>query len=228
MSNIEAVDMAPEEMVQALESHYRGELAGDMHSNMSAIEVDRLIASALVRGDTVLRRSLAKALGKKPTDAELTFRGQLGLLLLLPTDILNDPIRNKGDRDKRGNYAKDRGEKYYRGRVRLYAKVASARLGISPSLAVKNLAEGSATLTHAIQQMDAEIENHVAAERNRKANKPIENYLAAEASIRTALSLLSNNGKDGVPGNLAEAKARADAIITAAAEFVAECNRQGV
>lgn len=209
MSNITQLDLGHEQLLEQVSMAWTAEHSSGAASNTHAVDVDRLIATATLSGDSGLRKQLAARLGKTVRDAELSFRSNLGVILLLPTDIATDPIRNLGEPVK-GKMPKDRGEFYWRGRMRAYLTKVKKTEGIGSAERLAWMVEQFSVLSQATDHINEYLDRPVVS--------PIENYFTALPSIEKATRLVESGD---YTGNLAEAQKRAAAMRDALDKFLA-------
>lgn len=201
-----------EQLVEQLMAAHESELGSSAEANEAAINVDILLGTAFDSNDSTLIKLCCNALGKRSGDAELTFRGNLGRIMAMPsTGLDSDPVRVLTGDPKSD---KKRGEKFYRGLVRKYLNRVKDDEGIMPKERIKWVVGGGESGT--IQTMqDALL--HIDQYLKQPKITKIEDYFNAAQSIEKATKLYE---ADNYSGDLDVARERAEAIKAAVEAFL--------
>lgn len=189
---------------------------GTEDQNVGLIMICEAIAEANATGDGNLKSAIADAMGKKRSDAELTWRGNFGKLLGLPTDITKDPVRVVPVDDETGEPLKEGGAAYYKGRLRKYCQqVAKAdstpSSKVTPSQVMDELLKESSTLQDALATIEAALAS--------KHATVIENLFSA-GSVTKALKMV--RGDEELVGDLDAAIVNAEALKVLLDTFLSE------
>jgi hypothetical protein len=215
------VSAAPEEestdddpIVQRVKEGMSKQRLGVEDQNSGLIMICEAITEANATGDGKLKDAVAAAMGKKRSDAELTWRGNLGKLLALKTDITNDPVRIIPTDDATGEPIKEAGAAYFKGRLRKYCQQVAKAEGVKPAEVMDELIKESNTLQAAIATIEAALGD--------KHATVIEN-LFSTGSVTKALKMV--RGDEPMVGDLDQAILNAEQQKVLLDEFLAEAEK---
>jgi len=201
-----------EQLVDQLMAAHESELGSSAEANEAAINVDILLGTAFDSGDSTLIKLCCNALGKRSGDSELTFRGNLGRIMAMPSVGLDaDPVRVLTGDPKED---KKRGEKHHRGVVRKYLNRVKDDTGIMPKDRIKWIVNGGDS--GSIKTMQDALQHIHEYLKQPKVTK-IEDYFNAAQSIEKATKLYE---ADDFTGDLDVARERAEAIKVAVEVFL--------